>query len=1095
MKRVLLLVNLLLFFLSVSGQDGVSSTDKENNMYLFTTKNFKLHTWGGDNVCSSTFTVDLVSGSSKTNIYTWSGGYNTYYPTVSQFSNSMIDKIIIYGQLVDSGAMGGCSGIGGRSTVTLNKTFNADICSYINLKDFGRKDGEVQMDYTLDYIILPLHSLKTDIIDNTLPTPLYNTNLPSDDKINIYDKAGFSPKLYRYQYTLTPEDKSSWKDVNPTLYANEKLSVTGKDLFGSDYINHIGAKVYFRAVSCPDANGQYQSWSEPLFLTLIQSAPHIQNSTVTQPLCSYSADGKVTLYFDRKLFAGETLQAALIDKATGSAVNNYDLTDPLQNSTQFTINDLDAGTYILKIAKGTYQGQPTYTDASSHSIEFSITKPEPVNFKVDSQKNINCFEGSDGSISLSASGGQNKYQYSLDNGVNWTDFNNGSITNINGLLAGTYTILVKDSNGCFAKNSDKSDKTIKVTLTQPSAPIAINNTQIVQPTGYGLSNGFISVKIEGGTPKSDKSYFYEWRKDSPTGAIIPAGQITTDNQNNPFTIKLDQLPAGKYYLTVKDVNYDSATSAQTACGIISQEFIVEEPDPLTVSIQLQKGISCNAANDDEYKSRIEFDKNNNGVFDLIEDGSLTSTTKGGAGGYIYQWQRESNGIYQDINGQTTADLSNLMEGKYRLVVTDKNQNKAEAEFSLIPPPRLILSMFGNTVKCNSQNEGEASVTPDGGTGPYTYSWTNGARTPKAIGLSAGVYSVLVSDANKCTIKGTATVQQPELLEISDVNISNPVCFGSANGSIQIKVSGGKLPYSVTWSNGMTGDQISGLKAGSYIVTFTDANGCSISKEYTLTDPEQRLINLGKDITLCSGDSQAYDIRINDAGATYQWIDQTGKVISTNPKVSLSAAGNYTATVIDSKGCSASGSVTIKNSSEVLNPQFMIATHAYVEASVKLVNTSPTKPQSVEWIIPNDPSIQIIEKNDDYLEVKFANTGSYQFGLKGKQGECEKTFYKDVIVEQNLSGVELEPARISNIKEFTIVPNPNHGVYKVIVKLYKEADIKIRLMDMVSHEPFAPKTVSKATEFEVPFDYQIPSGNYLIILETQGEALVKKMIVQ
>lgn len=989
-----------------------------------------------------------------------------------------------------SDIFGGCNG----DDENPKKTIILNNCIVSTYNDSGDNNA-TSISYKISTQQLPIHSLKTDVIDNSQPTPLYNTYLPSDDKINIYDKAGFSPELYHYQYTLTPEDKSSWKDINSSLYVNEKLSVTGKDLFGADYINHIGKKVYFRAVSCPDANGEYQSWSEPLFLTLIQSAPHIQNSTISHPLCSYSADGKVTLDFDRKLFTGETLQTVLIDKATNSAINNYDLTDSLQNSTQYTINDLDAGEYILKLSRGSYQGQPTYTDSPTHNIEFIITKPTPVKYTVTSQKNINCFGGSDGAINLSASGGQNKYQYSLDSGVNWVDFNNGSSTSITGLSAGTYNILVRDSNGCTAKDTNNLDKIEKVTLSQPSAPIAINNTQIVQPTGYGLSNGYISVRVEGGTPNTDKSYYYEWRKDSPTGTVMPAGQITTDAQNNPFTIKLDQLPAGKYYLTVKDANYESATSAQTACGIISQEFIVEQPEPLIVSIQLQKGISCNSENDDVYKNNIEFDKNNNGVFDLFEDGSLAALAKGGVGNYAYQWQKEINGAYQDIDGQTTTDLSNLTEGKYKILVVDKNQNKAEAEFSLVFPSQLTLSVQGSTVKCNSLNEGEVSVTPFGGSGTYTYSWTNGATTPTVTGLSAGVYSVLVSDTNKCTIKGTATVQQPELLEISDISINNPVCFGSANGSIQIKVSGGKMPYSIKWSNGMIGEQISGLKAGSYIVTFTDANGCSISKEYTLIEPEQRVINLGKDITLCAGDSQDYDISINDAGAIYQWMDQIGKIISTNPKISLSIAGAYTAIVTDSKGCSASDTITIRNSSEILNPQFMIATHAYTEASVKLVNTSPTKPQSVEWVIPNEPSIQIIEKNDDYLEVKFSNTGSYQFGLKGKQGECEKTFYKDVIVEQNLSGVELEPARISNIKEFTIVPNPNQGVYKVIVKLYEEADIKIRLMDMISHEPFAPKTLSKATEFEVPFNYQIPSGTYLIILETQDEALVKKMIVQ
>ncbi|WOC53137.1 hypothetical protein BPO_p0054 (plasmid) [Bergeyella porcorum] len=119
----------------------------------------------------------------------------------------------------------------------------------------------------------------------------------------------------------------------------------------------------------------------------------------------------------------------------------------------------------------------------------------------------------------------------------------------------------------------------------------------------------------------------------------------------------------------------------------------------------------------------------------------------------------------------------LTEGKYKILVVDKNQNKAEAEFSLIFPSQLTLSVQGSTVKCNSLNEGEVSVTPFGGSGTYTYSWTNGATTPTITGLSAGVYSVLVSDTNKCTIKGTATVQQPELLEISDISINNPVCFG------------------------------------------------------------------------------------------------------------------------------------------------------------------------------------------------------------------------------------------------------------------------------------------------------------------------------
>lgn len=100
-----------------------------------------------------------------------------------------------------------------------------------------------------------------------------------------------------------------------------------------------------------------------------------------------------------------------------------------------------------------------------------------------------------------------------------------------------------------------------------------------------------------------------------------------------------------------------------------------------------------------------------------------------------------------------------------------------------------------------------------------------------------------------------------------------------------------------------------------------------------------------------------------------------------------------------------------------------------------------------------------------------------------------------MVEENLSGVDIDPTRTSNIKEFTIVPNPNNGDYKVIVKLYEESDIKLRIIDMLSEEPFAPILKNRSVNYEIPFNQPtLPTGTYLIILETKGESQVKKMIV-
>jgi hypothetical protein len=161
----------------------------------------------------------------------------------------------------------------------------------------------------------------------------------------------------------------------------------------------------------------------------------------------------------------------------------------------------------------------------------------------------------------------------------------------------------------------------------------------------------------------------------------------------------------------------------------------------------------------------------------------------------------------------------------------------------------------------------------------------------------------------------------------------------------------------------------------------------------------------------------------------------------------------------------------------------------------LVNTSPKQPQAVEWLIPTDNNIQIIQKTADLLELKFLSTGSYEIGLKGIQNECVKTFYKKVIVEENTSGVILNPTKASNINEFTILPNPNNGVFKVLIGLEKEQPIKIKIIDMLSHEVFPAVLQPKATYFAVPFNTALSSGVYMVILETGGEIMVKRIIIQ
>lgn len=933
--------------------------------------------------------------------------------------------------------------------------------------------------------VTPIHTLTTEI--NSI-TGLVNTNLPSEDKVNLYAKQGFDSSLYNYQYSL---DNVTWVDIDSSLYTLETLSVSAKDLFGANYTQYVGQNIYFRVVSCLE-NGTYQSWSDPVVLTIMQSSPHILSSTISPTKCSDTEDGTATLNFDRALLSGETLEISLVNTDTGAAVLNQDITDELQTVSTYILEGLAPGNYKLDLL-GTYGGNATYTDSDTHTISFEITKPTPVTFDLTSKTDIYCFEGSDGVITLTAGGGQDQYQYQLTKDgqdyLDWTDFTNGYNTIIQNLSVGVYRIKVRDSNFCLAKESG-SEKEVTVTLTQPSAPIELTETEIVIPTGYGLSNGYISVRVIGGTSYADNTYDYEWRKDSPTGAVISTG-ITTDATNNPFTIKLDGLTAGNYYLTVKDKNYSSASSALGACGIISEEYIVTQPEPLVASIDVQQQISCNIANDYAYK----LDLNGNGIPDETEDGSLQTTVTGGVGTYTYQWQKLSGGVFQNLSGETGSTLSNQSVGSYKILVTDANNNSTEAEYTFVYPATLEISLTGNDIACSDLSSGVVSVTATGGTGAYSYEWSTMDTTPTVTGLSGGSYFVLVTDSKNCKVKGTTEVTQPDQIVITDVLVQNPICYGASNGVIQTSISGGSTPYTAQWSNGATGETLTSVPSGTYTLTVTDANGCGLYKEYTLTDPDARTVDLGNDVTLCLGDTQTYDVSIDDSGATYLWTDQTGKTVGQSGTITLSDAGTYTVLITDSNGCTATDSVTIKNSSEVLDPQFALTTHAYTESSVILVNTSPTTPESVEWIILDNSNIQVINEDDNYLELKFSAVGSYEIGLRGTQGDCVKTVYKEVVVEYNTSGTNLEPSKATNITEFTIVPNPNNGTFQAIVGLSEEKTIKIRIIDMVSHEVYPAVTKSGLTYFSVPYNTSLPAGTYLIILETGDEVLVKRMLVQ
>ena len=153
---------------------------------------------------------------------------------------------------------------------------------------------------------------------------------------------------------------------------------------------------------------------------------------------------------------------------------------------------------------------------------------------------------------------------------------------------------------------------------------------------------------------------------------------------------------------------------------------------------------------------------------------------------------------------------------------------------------------GYGVSCNGASDGSIDVTVTGGTGVYTYAWSNGATSEDVSDLGAGTYSVTATDENGCSVSIEVTITSPEGLEISETHSDytgyGVSCNGASDGSIDVTVTGGAGGYTYAWSNGATSEDLSDLGAGTYSVVATDENGYSVSISVEITEADAMAIS-------------------------------------------------------------------------------------------------------------------------------------------------------------------------------------------------------------------------------------------------------------
>lgn len=502
-------------------------------------------------------------------------------------------------------------------------------------------------------------------------------------------------------------------------------------------------------------------------------------------------------------------------------------------ATIFNPTNLAAGTYIV-----------TVTDQVGCSDTAAVTVTQPGQIVVTpTTTNVSCNGGANGSISLTVSGGTSGYTY------HWYD--NTSASSHSSLSTGNYAVTITDAHSCTA--------TASISVSQPSA---INVTgQTTNPSCAGTSTGAVNVTTSGGT----NPYSYNW-------------------SNGATTEDLSSLAAGTYILTATDNHQCSATSS----------FTLSAPAAITGTAQVTNA-SCGGGN----------------------NGAINLTPGGGNGApYAFTW---SNNLH-------TEDLNGLAGGNYSVTITDNGSCSASFSFTVGSSGSLAINAQQTNVQCNGNNNGSITTAPSGGATPYTYSWNTGSTNSSLNNLTAGNYTLTVSDNSGCQVTGSYTITEPSALNVTG-NVTDVTCNGASNGSISINVSGGTGPYSYNWNDANSNPNRTNLNAGSYAVTVTDAHNCTALYNTSVTQPAALALTLTPtDATTINGTDGSVSASTTGGtgGVSYFWNNS-----STSQNITGLSAGNYCVTATDANGCSASACanvdqpVGINEASNVSNVQTLV----------------------------------------------------------------------------------------------------------------------------------------------------------------------------
>ncbi len=567
---------------------------------------------------------------------------------------------------------------------------------------------------------------------------------------------------------------------------------------------------------------------------------------------------------------------------------------------------------ISAITQGTYTVLVTDAKGCTLSDNILVTQPQALSGTLTTA-NVDCFGQATGSLLFSSVGGTPGYTYQWSNSTSLFSASSASISNV---PADNYTVVVTDLNGC----------TFSALGTVSQSTQMVLSTSAVNVNCSGGTDGSVNLSVVGG----NSPYSYVWS--NSIGAIISNNQdlqnipssnysaLVTDNlgctktisqevtePEDPLAVAAHVTDVLCYGLTTGSIDlsvtggtapytysWSNAVNTEDIASVAagSYSFVVSDNNGCTFSnnLAITQPLAPLAVTNSSVN--VSCFNGTNGTIDL--------TVAGGTSPYVYSW---ANGQY--LLSFTSQDLSNIPAEFYHYVVTDAHGCVVLDTIEVTQPALLTTSVVGVDILCKGGNTGSIDLTVTGGTLPYIYDWSNSAVTQDLSLLIAGAYDILVTDGQGCTSTSAITLNEPIDSLSFTFDVFDAKCNDGADGSIDLYIAGGTMPYSYDWSNGGTFPVLNELTAGNYTFLVTDYNGCQIADSIVVAQPAPLTLNEVITPVTCYGLING-SINISPIGGTapfnYTWFNSTFALSAQTEDLIDFPADTYQVEIVDSNGC-------------------------------------------------------------------------------------------------------------------------------------------------------------------------------------------------